>query len=147
MTASVVNDMERQAMDLLVRGDHPILAVLRVQFSVAAVAGRDFTGVGFFTRFDVPGDAPRLTTLHRIVIDDVYAEVTGLQYGAGFVLFVERGVLHTLECFIFEDAWPPSASLLRVYYVRPKQGEQGRLIEMIETAEREMAWAIREGAA
>jgi hypothetical protein len=82
-------------MDYLLRGGHPVLATLREQLAVATVAAREFTGVGFFTRFHVPPTASRLPSPRPIVISDVHAEVSGLQHGAGFVLFVEDGVLDT----------------------------------------------------
>jgi hypothetical protein len=122
-----VDEIERQAMEFLLRGDNAVLAVLRDQLAATAVATRHLTGVGFFTGFHVPATAPRLPWQHRIVIADVYAEVMGLEYGAGFVLFIEKGILDTLECFIFEDAWPQDPKLTRLYYVRPAQPGERRL--------------------
>lgn len=124
-------------MDYLLRGDHPVLATLRDQFAGATVAAREFTGVGFFTRFDVPLTAPRLPSPQRLVLSDVHAEVSGLQHGAGFALFVKNGALDMLECFIYEDAWPPDARLLRVYYVQPREPGGAALIE---TSERVPEW-------
>jgi hypothetical protein len=132
-----MNDIERQAMDYLLRGDHPVLATLREQLAAATVAAREFTGVGFFTRFDVPPTVARLPSARRIVLHDVHAEVSGLQHGAGFALFVEGGVLDTLECFIYEDAWPPDAKLLRLYYMKPR--EPGEAV-LVETPERDLEW-------
>ena len=139
-----MTDMERLAMEYLLRGDHPVLGVLRGQLTVAAVAGRHFSGVGFFTQFEVPAAAPRLSSPRRVVIRDVYAEVVGLQHPVGFILFVEAGVLDTLECFIHDAAWPEEARASRMYYVRPEQPEGGRLLE---TVERELSWALQHGRA
>jgi hypothetical protein len=133
--------MEWQIMDLILRGEHPILALLRKQLAVATVSKRDFTGVGFFTYFDVAASAPRLPHLRRVIINDVHADVSGLRHGAGFALFVENGVLHNLECFIYEEAWPTDARLLRVYYMRPREPGGG---SVVETQERDLEWAIRE---
>jgi hypothetical protein len=134
-----VNEIEQQALDFLLRGEHPTLAVLRDQAAAAYVAKRDFTGVGFFTHFDVPSTAARLPSRGRIVISDVHAEVVGLQHGAGLVLFIDNGTLHTLECFIYDDAWPVEAKLIRLYYVRPRDSHSGALIE---TPVRDLQWAI-----
>jgi hypothetical protein len=138
-----VNEIERQAMEYLLRGDHPLLATLRGQLAAARVTGREFTGVGFFTRFDVPPTASRLPSPRRIVISDVHADVAGLQHGAGFALFVEGGVLDTLECFIYEKAWPLDPKVLRVYYMRPQEPDAAA---MVETPERDLQWAIGGGA-
>src|SRR5437762_2995955 len=98
-------------MDLLLQGDHPVLATLRDQFAVAQVRGRRFTGVGFFTNFEVPATAPRLPFKSRLVLTDVYADITGLAHGAGFLLFVDGGALNFLECAICEPEWPTDAKL------------------------------------
>lgn len=134
--------MERQVMDYFLRGDDPTLAMLREQSAVAVVAERRFTGVGFFTRFKVPISAPRLPSRCRLVVSDVYAEVTNLEFGAGFVLFVEDGALDTLEGYIFEDAWPGDTKLKRVYYQKPKGGRG-----LVETAERDLGWAMARNTA
>jgi hypothetical protein len=138
-----VNEFETQVMAMLLHGEHAILAALRDQLAVASIAGREFTGVGFFTRFDVPPTVARLPSLRQATIQDVRADVAGLQHGAGFILFVDGGVLDTLECYIYEDAWPANASLNRLYYVRPKQGRYGSLME---TTERDLTWAIEEAS-
>src|SRR3954468_19580246 len=100
-------------MEYLLRGDHTVLATLREQLAVATVAKREFTGVGFFTRFDVPPTVSGLPSSRRIIISDVYADVEGLQHGAGFVLFVVDGGLDTLECFTYVEPWPLDARGLR----------------------------------
>jgi hypothetical protein len=128
-----VNDIERQVMDCLLRGDHPHLVTLREQLELSKVAARDFTGVGFFTHFAVPTSARRLPFARRVIIDDVHAEVSGLPSGAGFLLFVEQGMLDMLECFIYDDAWPPDAKLIRLYYLTPRSAGE---ISMVESEER-----------
>ncbi len=136
-----MNEIERQAMDFLLRGDHPVLAVLRDQAAVAPIAKRKFTGVGFFTDFAVPPTAARLSSGRRIVLEDVHAEVAGLQHGAGFLLFVDDGVINLLECFIYEGAWPEDTRLTRLYYLHPRHGSGGTLVE---TADRDLEWALRD---
>ncbi len=136
-----MSEIERQIMDFLLRGEHPVLVLLRKQLAVTTVSKRHFTGVGFFTWFEVPPSAPRLPHPHRLVISDVHADLSGLQHGAGFLLFVENGVLDNLECFIYEDAWPANARLLRVYYMRPREPGSPMLIE---TRERDLEWALSE---
>jgi len=136
-----MNEIESQVMAMLLRGENAILATLRDQLAVASVARREFTGVGFFTGFDVPPNVAKLSSSRRVTIQDVHADIVGLQHGAGFIMFVDGGVLDTLECFIYEDAWPANARLSRLYYLRPRQGTGGSLEE---TAERDLTWAIQE---
>jgi hypothetical protein len=134
-----MNRIEREAMDFLLTGDHPALATLRDQLRVSSVAERESTGVGFFTTVHVPSDAPRLDCRKRITIGDVYAEISGLAHGAGFVLFIENGALKLLECYIFESAWPSDPERVRFFYMRPRtRGES----PLVETTERDLEWAI-----
>jgi hypothetical protein len=137
-----MNEVELLAMDYLLRGDHPALITLRDQLTVATVAGRNLTGVGFFTQFMVPPSALRLPSAGRLIIGDVYAELIGLRYGASFILFVEGGALHTLEGVTTDEAWPQEVRVSRMFYVRP---ERPGCAQVLETTERDLSWAIKEG--
>ena len=135
-----MNEVERQALAMLLSGEHPVLHVLRGQLAAAAVAKREMTGVGFFTHFEVPTLAPRLDPPGRMVIGDVYAEIVGLEHDAGFLLFVEEGVIKTLECFIVDYALPEPAKIRRIYHVHP--ATQGSA-ELVETPVRDLEWAVK----
>jgi hypothetical protein len=112
-----IEPVEDQAMHMLLAGEHPTLEVLREQFSRSQIRGRDFTGIGFFTAFEVLDNRPKLQPPRRIVIDDVCADVDGLEYGCGFMLFIEDGLLSTLECHLWgDDALPENARYTRFYY-------------------------------
>lgn len=135
-----MDDLEHHALGFLLAGDHSALAVLREQAEAASVAERSFSGVGFFTRLHVPAEAPRLAHPGRFVLGDVYGDIASLEYGAGFLLFVSAGALDTLEGFSHEEVWPDCPMLRRLYYVRPREGTSG---ELIETQERDLAFALR----
>jgi hypothetical protein len=80
---------------------------LRRQFGRCRVASREPTGVGFFTALDVPmGVEPAPVKPGRMDLGDVSATIDGLEHGAGFVLFVQDGVLDELEGFSFAEPWP-----------------------------------------
>ena len=134
-----MNELERQVMEFALRGEHPVLEVLREQLAAAAVSAREYSGVGFFTHLAVPATARRLPRAARCVIADVYADVTGLQHGAGFLVFVDSGILDMLEFFIFEEAWPAEARLRRLFCVRPKEPGSPSLVE---TAQRDLGFAL-----
>lgn len=126
--------IEHQAMQLLLAGDHPTLETLRQQFDRCSVANRKFTGVGFFTSFQVQGSEPRVEPARRMVIGDVCADVDGLDYGCGFLLFVKDGLISTLECHLWGDeALPDNARYTRLYYVH-----QPNPSSIMETKERDM---------
>jgi hypothetical protein len=136
-----MNALERQVMEFALRGEHPVLEILREQLAAAAVSSRKYTGVGFFTDFAVADSVRRLPSAGRMVIGDVYADVAGLQHGAGFLVFIERGMLDVLECFISEDAWPADARILRLYYVHPREPGSPSLVE---TPQRDLDFALGE---
>jgi hypothetical protein len=126
--------IERQVMQMLLAGEHLILEILRQQFARSIVAERDFTGVGFFTSFKVQDCLPRLVPPRRIVIGEVSADVDGLGYGCGFILFVADGLLGTLECQLWgDDAFPENPQYTRLYYVH-----QPNPPAVVETRERDM---------
>jgi hypothetical protein len=136
----MLNEMERRALEMLVAGDRPELAVFRAQLNGATVASREFSGVGFFTHLSVPAELPRAKSRARLVLSDLYAEVSGLEHDASFVLFVEEGALDVLECHIVDDRWPDDATLRRPYYVRPAAPGSSSIVE---TKERDIEYAFR----
>ena len=113
-----IEPIERRVMKMLLAGEHPTLETLRKQFDRSSVAEREYTGVGFFTSFKVRDCLPRIQPPRRIVIDDVCADVDGLECGCGFILFVDDGLLGTLECHLWgDDALPENASYTRLFYI------------------------------
>ena len=110
--------IERRVMSMLLAGDHPTLDALRQQFERSYVVDRDLSGVGFFTTFEVRDASARIEPATRIVIGDVCGDVDGLEYGCGFLLFVDDGLLGTLECHLWGDsAFPENPRYNRLYYI------------------------------
>lgn len=139
-----MNDLERQVMDMLLRGDHPILTVLRAQLAVASVSSREFTGVGFFTKFAVPPTIPRLAVGRLAPLGDVNADVPGMQHGAGFVLFFKDGALDCLEGFSYgAEPFSREATGVRLHYLKPRRPGSP---ELIKTVERDIGHALGEFA-
>ena len=44
--------------------------------------------------------------IDRLTLSGVAAAIDGLRMGAGFVLFVQDGMLDMLEGFTYDGAWP-----------------------------------------
>jgi hypothetical protein len=42
--------------------------------------------------------------------------LTGLKLGAGFLLTVNKGYLHDLEGYSYEEPWPQHFELVRLFY-------------------------------
>ncbi len=115
-----LTNLEREVMAMLLAGDDPTLRTLAAQLSVARVAGREFTGSGFFTTFDVPPEACRLEHgKMSFSFGDVAAHLPALRHGAGFVLHVRGGTLHSLEGYSYDEPWPAGIDGFQLSYVRP----------------------------
>ena len=124
-----MNEIEATVVAALLAGDKEELAVLRQQAQQAGVRSRTHTGVGFWTCFDVPPGAPRLTDSSRFRLSDVGAEVQDVEHGAGFILWVEHGAIDCLEGFSYADEWPKEPKLIRWYYLRPASAGSPNLVE------------------
>ncbi len=99
-------ELEHKIMNLLLQGEHPALGILRQQYASAEVASREFTGVGFFTRYLIPDDVPLVQPTY-IAGGLVELQLEELQYGAGSVLFARDGKLSMLEVYTNAgEPWP-----------------------------------------
>lgn len=111
--------LEAEALRLLLEGDDPVLSILREQLTYLVDVTREHTGVGPFTNFTLAKEAPVIPGRPSFAFGDVFAEIEGLEYGAGFVLFVTDGRLAMLDASSYGDSsWPETIGRFRVQYVR-----------------------------
>jgi hypothetical protein len=94
--------LEEAALRSIFAETPELAAVLERQLENASVARRENTGGGFFTTISVPSAAPKVNS-ERVLGYETSAHVVGLEYGFGFVLFMENGALNLLEGY----AWGP----------------------------------------
>ena len=111
-----VVQLEKEIMKMLLEGDLPTLRILREQFRLSNVSDRRFSGVGFFTDFEVP-DGTEKTDVKSFRLGDVIAEIDHLKHGAGFLLFVENGVISMLEGFCYDENWPETIEGFKLSYI------------------------------
>jgi hypothetical protein len=110
-----IEDFERQVMTALLAGDDPLLETLRAQYTVATVKDRERTGTGFLTRFDVPAGAAPIERklLH---LDDLQIQLAGAQTPVDSSLHIHNGRLRSLECFVYEGAFPDAPVVEAAWY-------------------------------
>ena len=109
------NRIEYEVMNKILEGDDPFHVLLRRQFSLAELRTRKFTGVGFYTYFSLPADVLRLKDrISGPLHGGPNAEIEGLKYGAGFVLFLKDGVIDNLEGFTYDEKWPTEVKSFRI---------------------------------
>ena len=135
-------DIERRVMKKILAGDHPSLAVLRAQYDIARVDGRDFSGSGFFTHYSVPAAAPRVSP-PRLQLSDLHLELAGSEYGAGVILFIDQGVLETLEVYMWAEEWPAEPDITAVYYLHETPHADGRGYDLTPSRERDLSAMAR----
>ncbi len=120
---NTVTQLEREVMEMLLSGEHPVLMVLRAQWERAKVVQREFTGVGFFTHFEIPVGVPRVPGRRSFQLDDVHADVPGLSHGVDFILFIRDGAIDFLEGFTYgDDRWPETIDTFQLTYVQAANG-------------------------
>lgn len=108
-------EFEVQVMTALLAGDDPLLEALRQQYAAATVSGREKTATGFVTRFDVPKSVPPIgrKLLH---LDDLQLQLAGTATPAEAAVRVHNGRLRSLECFVYDGAFPESPVIEAAWY-------------------------------
>ena len=115
---SDLEPLEAAVLDKLLSGEQPVLIALRAQLAGATVKSREFTGVGFFTEFALAPEAVP-APVRTLRFGDVQATVSGLNHGAGFVIFVDQGLLTMLEGYSYGEPWPEKIDEFSVSYTEP----------------------------
>jgi hypothetical protein len=108
-------EFEVQVMTALLAGGDPLLEALRRQYAAATVSGREKTGTGLITRFDVPQGVPPVERklLH---LDDLQLQLAGTATPADASVHVHNGRLRSLECFVYDGAFPESPVIEAAWY-------------------------------
>ena len=89
------------------------------QYQIATVKKRTYTGVGFYTDFYISDkDKDIFISREQIKLGGVYADIKGLKFGAGFILFVKDGRLKTLEGYTYNEKWPQFAQIDKIFIVQ-----------------------------
>lgn len=115
-----LDELEKKVMEMLLRDDDPVLEVLYHQYQVCTVHKREFTGAGFFTDFSIPKVVQRVGK-KSFAFGDVIADIESLKHGAGFVLFIEDGLLSMLEGYTYDEPWPREIKNFQLSYINGKR--------------------------
>ena len=113
--------LESEVMRKIIAEDPNISSILAKQYNVAKIISRDFTGVGFFTNFEIIDKNLKIKDNLKLTLGNVQAKIDGLEFGVGFVLFVEDGLISMLEGYTYDEPWPDTITSYLLEYVYPKQ--------------------------
>jgi hypothetical protein len=110
-----LEEFERQVMAGLLAGDDPLMAALREQYAAATVRDRETTATGFITRYEVPASVEPIERklLH---LDDLQVELEGASTPADTSVHVHNGRLRSLECFVYDGAFPTEPRIQSAWY-------------------------------
>jgi hypothetical protein len=92
MALGDLEPLEQAVLRKLLDGDHPVLAALRGQLTGVTAKSRERSGVGFFTEFSVLKTVTP-APVAKLRFGDVQATIDGLRHGAGFLLYVDDGLI------------------------------------------------------
>lgn len=116
----------------LIAGENPILHILQQQAELCWVRSRELTGVGFMAEFGLPAHVERLRTdRDRVILSGVNAEIAGLTHGAGFVLYINRGLIDALEGFSYDEPWPTAVGAFVLSRGSDRERELERFIDAL----------------
>lgn len=110
-------EMEKLVINKLLEGEDEIFEDLRKQYKEATVKSREFTGVGFFTTFNLKHCVPKYSRSGRI--DDVSIEYPDSKGDACFILYIEDGKIDSLEGYTIGEDWNCNYDNIRIVYCLP----------------------------
>ncbi len=116
-------ELEKDAIDLLLKGESRDIKILKKQYEVSVVKNRELTGSGFYTYFEIPKNSPTLDDKNSH-IGNVGANISGLQHGVGFVIFVENGKISFLECHTYGENFPSKIVSYDLFYINGKSRDR-----------------------
>ena len=107
-------------MKKIINEDSSISNILVKQYASAKVVNREFTGVGFFTNFRIDDKSLSLGNDVNLELGRIHAEIKGLKYGAGFILYIRSGMLAMLEGYSYgDDKWVKKITDYTLYLINP----------------------------
>src|SRR5205807_6062060 len=129
-------ELEREATNMLLAGDHPVLEALRQQWRKATVVRRSYGWSGGHVELSMPQEVPTIGDARFVTISDVRADIHFLERPATFSAFVVDGRLDGLTCNIGAVEWPDPLLVKRLYYVRRDETAD----DALEVTERDLDW-------
>lgn len=122
--------LEKSVMDMLLHGEHELFKTLKEQFESVESKKITNTGVGFFIDYKVSShrlDEKKYS--NKFHIGDVDGTINGMGKNVGFVLFIEKGYIVTLEAYTYgADEWPED-ELISLSYESEGEREYEKIIK------------------
>ncbi len=112
-------EFEKKVMDMLLDGDDNVLKELRNQFLNSKVEYREFTGVGFYTGYQINENIPPVLNGKSFHFGDVLAYFENDEWPLDFIIHGKNGYLSQLEGVAIQGPWPEDYSKVTLKYSTP----------------------------
>lgn len=112
--------LEADVMQKLMEAHPDYKDLIQAQLDQATISSRRKTWFGFFLNFAV--SPITLFEPPDFELNDVYADIEGLEHGAGFLLFIRNGKLAFLEGHSHDEDWPGHVGDYEVFVRSPERG-------------------------
>ena len=126
---SRIEIFEKEVVESILKTcDNELAPKILEQYKRSTVINREFTGVGFFTSFQVEDKSLSLGSDVNFGLGGIGAEIEGLKYKkAGFSLYIEGGMLAELEGYSYgDDGWPDEITEYKLYLIN-KDGSSSEI--------------------
>ena len=81
-------------------------SILQVQFENIVVQKREFSVHGFSTFYEVNSEEKTLGIDKNLQLGKYQWNISGLQYGSDYILWIENGLIKCFEGFSYNEPWP-----------------------------------------
>lgn len=124
----MLTEFEAQILKAIIKvnSNKNLCEKLYKQVENITVVRREFTGCGFYTEFHVNSKNYKLDNKEKIMLGGIIAELSELEHGTNFILYIENGLIQTLEGFCYDEQWPDNTTIIKLFSV----SENGSLIPM-----------------
>ncbi len=96
---------ENDVMTAIIKKESGISKNLYAQYIHSNVVSREFTGYGFYTTYAV-NQKYKIKTIKNAMLGDINASINDLKHGAGFILYINNGLIDVLECYTYDENFP-----------------------------------------
>ena len=110
---------EKEVIENILKiSDNEFASKILEQYKNSTILNRVFTGVGFYTYFQLNDKSLLLGNDVNLRFWNIHAEINGLKHGAGFMLEIINGVVSNLEGYSYgDDGWPKKVKKYKLFSV------------------------------
>jgi hypothetical protein len=106
-------EFEKTVIQVILSDGSEAASKLLQQYKVATIIDRVFTGVGFYTIFEVSDKSLALDT--KNIVLGCLGEMDSVKYGIDLGLHIKDGLLSYLEGSAYGESWPEKIGRIKLW--------------------------------